>query len=392
MKWLWIIASLFLVLALGVGFVRWFLPVDRQAANFSQYPGHPEFAAAHPPGDALPSEEERQLLERHKPRFFKPEGSEGPIDFYADYISSGTLRKADGTLISSEVTQTILNANKEDPLTVFEHKPGPRIAPKAAVLARIDRIGAGEAPLKMPLTVLTYHAVFRHSGLPAGISWWQELGARLVGDVEDWHQLDHYTAVSVLLDQSEKPIGLMMMQHNYQRSYLFGEGIDLPADARPLIDIARRSNELYPHKEGKARRPAVSFLEPTSFAYMIGAASKPMMAGEDLTSPDQEVDYDLKFLPPSDAFYTFKGYLGARRALPGRDGPPGANYNTLPEFKPLGYQVALAYWREGDAGDIAAMPKTMDWAEYKTFAEAQAAKFRNNAACFGGGSANCSPH
>jgi hypothetical protein len=363
-----------------VGFVRWFLPVDRQAANFSQYPGHPDYAAAHPPNDALPSEEERQLLKRRMPRFFKPEGSEGPIDFYADYIASGTLRKADGALISGQVTQVVLNANKEDPLTVFEHKPGPRVSQKAAVFARIDRIGADEAPLKMPLTVLTYHAVFRHSGLPAGTSWWQELGAQLVGDVEDWHQLDHYTAVSVLLDASEKPIGLMMMQHNYQRTYLFGEGMPLPADGRPLIDIAKRSNELYPHKDEMTYRPAVSFLEPASFAYMIGAASKPMMAGEDVTSPDVVVEYELAFLPPSDAFYTFKGYLGARRALPGRDGPPGADYNTLPEFKPLGYQIALAYWREGNAGDISAMPKTMDWAAYKAFAEIQAEKFRKQAA------------
>ncbi|NJM30227.1 MAG: hypothetical protein HC855_09110 [Rhizobiales bacterium] len=391
MKWLWIVALLFLVLAFGVVFVRWFLPVDRQGTNFSQYPGHPEYAAANPSSDALPSNEERQLLRRHMPRFFKTKNGEGPIDFYADYIASGTLRKADGALIASEVTPAVLNANKEDPIVVFEHLPSKRRAPKPAVLARIDRINADEGPLKMPLIVLTYHAVFRHSGLPAGISWWQELGARLVGDAEDWHQLDHYTAVSMLLDASGKPLGLMMMQHNYQRSYLFGEGVELPADGRPLIDIALRSNELYPHKEGRTLRPAVSFLEPRSFAYMIGAASKPMMAASDVTEPDMEASYELRFLPPSDAFYTFKGYLGARRALPGRDGPPGANYNAIPRFKPLGYQIALSYWREGNASDIAAMPKTMDWVEYGAFAQGQAEKFRHNAACFGGGLSNCSP-
>jgi hypothetical protein len=53
-------------------------------------------------------------------------------------------------------------------------------------------------------------------------------------------------------------------------------------------------------------------------------------------------------MPPSDAFYVFQGWLGERRRIPGRSGPPGADYNTLPAFKPKAVQLAAFYWREDD--------------------------------------------
>jgi hypothetical protein len=34
--------------------------------------------------------------------------------------------------------------------------------------------------------------------------------------------------------------------------------------------------------------------------------------------------------------------------LPGRDGPPGADYNTRPAFKSKAAQLALFYWHEED--------------------------------------------
>lgn len=385
----WIFATFVFVLLAAIAFVRWFLPVDRTAPNFSQYTGFDGYFTANPPSGRLPSPEEQALLRRFQPRLFKGKGSEEPIDFYADYIAQGTLRDAQGRLIADAVTPEILNAHKGEPLTVFTHQPvqGRAVAP--AILGRIDRINAQDAPLNLDLTVLTYHAVFRTSGLPAGLSWWQEWGARIVGDVNDWHQLDHYTAASVVLDPEMRPVALMLQQHNYQRSYVVGEGVALPADGRFGVDIALRSNELYPHLEGRQMRRAVSFLSPANFAYMIGSGPKPMMAANDVTDSGEEVEAALAFLPPSDAFYTFKGYLGARRALPGRDGPPGAQYNTLPPFKPLGMQIALAYWREGNAGDAEPVAGASGEADRMGFAMRQAEAFRASVACLRLGEAGC---
>jgi hypothetical protein len=70
---------------------------------------------------------------------------------------------------------------------------------------------------------------------------------------------------------------------------------------------------------------------------------------DDITDPAVDVDYELHFLPPADAFYTFKGFLGGKRLLPGRSGPPGADYNTLSAYKPLHRQMIAFHWRDGDA-------------------------------------------
>jgi hypothetical protein len=46
------------------------------------------------------------------------------------------------------------------------------------------------------------------------------------------------------------------------------------------------------------------------------------------------------------------GYLGERRLLPGRDGPPGADYDTLPPLKPLPRQLVAFAWRPGHPKDL----------------------------------------
>jgi len=144
-------------------------------------------------------------------------------------------------------------------------------------------------------------------------------------------------------------------QHNYLRTYLLGEGegagrLALPADGHLAVDVAIRSNELYPHRAGPTRRRAVSFMDTDSARYLVSGEGPPWRAADDITAPAQEVEPQLAFLPPSDAFYVFQGWLGERRALPGRDGPPGADYNTLPALKPKALQLAAFYWYEDDPG------------------------------------------
>ena len=74
-----------------------------------------------------------------------------------------------------------------------------------------------------------------------------------------------------------------------------------------------------------------------------------MMAGFDITHGEVEQEYTLKFLPTIDAFYQFKGRLGAGRTLPGRDGPPGADYVTLPRLMPWANRLVVGF----RAGSIA---------------------------------------
>ena len=124
------------------------------------------------------------------------------------------------------------------------------------------------------------------------------------------------------------------------------------------------------------------FLTPGNFRYMMGSGRRPFFTADDVTDPQSELGYELTFLPPSDAFYTFKGFLGARRMLPGRDGPPGADYNTLPELKPMVLQMLSGYWRYGNHGDVARLEQALRVPKYwPAFARGQTDVLMANAAC-----------
>ena len=359
---------------------------EHNTGNFSQYPGFAEYFRNNPPSQDLPGPEDRQLLRRFQPRFMLAEGQQKPIDFYQDYISSGVLSNGQGDVISSDVTRELINSYKNDQGVVFKHIPG-KESGGATVYGRIDRetvlFNTDSGKLLKPLTFLTYHAVFRSSGIPAGIPAWQETALSLIFDLNDWHQLDHYTAVSLVIEENNqsgvKPVAVMLQQHNNLRTYLMGEEISIPADERVVIDIAMRSNELYPHTSGPARHRAVYMPDQDGMRFLLTGKNKPRFAGYDITDGTIEVPYSLEYLPPDDAFYTFKGFLGERRGMKGRDAPPGAAYNTLPELKPLSIQLFTGYWRDNDEGDIERLEKTiLKDSDYLGFAILQKAEFYRN--------------
>ncbi|QDL53615.1 hypothetical protein [Rhodoferax aquaticus] len=328
--------------------------------NFSQHPGFASYYEQHPRRTTVADAQERLLLERHKPHVWLPAGHAGPIDFYGDYIAHGTLVSGDGKVQVQAPSQDVLNRFKADPLAVFSHRPNSSAQTAGAkVFARVDiaDVALGVGPPRR-FKFLSYHLVFRHSGLVAGLAWWQAWALQCMGDVDDWHQLDHYTAATVVLNESERPVALMLQQHNGVRTYVLGEGVNgqsvqVASDGRLELDVAVRSNELYPHRTGRTIRRAVGFVSSQTLPYLMELAPASGMASADVSDPAHEATYALAYLAPSDAFYSFAGYLGERRVLPGRDGPPGADYNAFPSFKPLGTQLVASYWREGNADDLA---------------------------------------
>lgn len=373
-----------------------------EGANFSQYPGFAAWYAAHPPAEHLPSAADQDLLARFVPRFYLPKGHEGPLDFYADYIGQGALYGPGGDLLSRNVAAALLDRHKADPRVVFEHRPDPaKGQPTPVVYGRIER-AAIELPgcaEPLPTAFLTYHLVFRASGLPAGMNGWQELALGLVADLDDWHQLDHYTAVTLALSDGAEPVpfAAIFQHHNYLRTWLIGDRPEpgrilalTAADGRLEVDVAVRSNELYPHQPGRTRRRAVRFLDPESAVYLITGEEQPFAAADDLTDPAWPLDPPLRFLPPGDPFYVFQGWLGERRLLPGRDGPPGADYNTLPALKPKPVQLMAFFWSEDDTAYLELLadayaggrPDELDLAPFATrFGDALAAVQPELGAC-----------
>jgi hypothetical protein len=169
----------------------------------------------------------------------------------------------------------------------------------------------------------------------------------MVGSTTDWHQLDHYVGLSIALSNG-KPVAVMLQQHNYQTTWLLGDKasdntLNLPADNRLPVDVAMRSNELYPHTEVLKNHPGLSWVSEDSMEFLKTGQNKPIMAGFDITHGEEAQEYKLEFLPTADAFYTFQGRLGEARTLPGRDGPPGADYVTLPALMPLAHRLVSGY-------------------------------------------------
>ncbi len=325
----------------------------KTAASFSQEPAFVAYFNANPPVDAAPTAADRNLLERWRPRIFLSPENARPISFYDDYIAFGELRGGAGNQVIYGPTREQLNALKDDPGARFEHRPSGSSSSRPIVFGRVDRdilpIGGAEDDVRQrELMFLTYHLVFRTSGLPAGIPAWLGWLSKITRWDQDWHQLDNFTAATVVMDEALTPLALMLQQHHFVRSYLFGVDLPWPTDAGPAIDVAIGSNELYPHEAGRAVRPMVGSMTLDALEYLVTGEGQPLFSGNDVTNPTEQLAYTLEYLPPSDAFYVFQGRLGKTRLLPGREGPPGANYNSWPVFERPADQLVAGYWGTGD--------------------------------------------
>ena len=80
--------------------------------NFSQFPGFKEHFNKHPRQREAAAPAEQDLLHRHRPHIYLPPNHPGPVSFYDDYVSEGTLHGGDGAPISHAVTRAILNATR----------------------------------------------------------------------------------------------------------------------------------------------------------------------------------------------------------------------------------------------------------------------------------------
>lgn len=314
--------------------------------SFANRPGFPEYYKKYSPDQSIPNKAQQQLLEKFRPRIYRAIENngivqQGPIDFYKHYIAKGKLVVEDET-ISQQVTAEILNRYRDNPQAKFIYNGTYRNGGDAVVYARFDTDTLEYNGRSYTLDFLSYNLVFPASGLISGLGVLPSIGLTIAGSLNDWHQLDHYVGLSIALYKG-KPIAVTLQQHNYQTSYVFNQQLALPDDYRVQVDIAMRSNELYLHNKKESRHPAVSFLSEKNIAFLKTGNNKPFIAGFDITRGDQEIDYQLAYLPQTDAFYQFKGHLGKSRLLPGRDGPPGADYVTLPDLMPRALRLVTGY-------------------------------------------------
>jgi hypothetical protein len=330
-----------------VALFLFFFPLKQ--STFASFPGFDDYFAVTPRLETAASPKEQDLLEKWRPILYISEGGTAPIDFYRDYIANGSLKRLDGSVVSNNMTLVVLNKWKNNEDVEFSYYP--TVLPnniRATVYARIDKVPVENGLIHR---YLRYNFVFPTSGLAAELPSGTNLPAKILGWSNDWHQLDHYTAVTIVLDELEAPIAVFMQQHNLISSYIFGKDLPSPDADNPLAVVAAKgSNELYPlQQNSELRWPVVNFLSTGNLEFMLTGRNGGLFSAFDIAFPQTHpTSYALEFLSPSDAFYSFRGFLGARRRLPGRTGPPGADYNTLPSLKSPQAQLLFGLWRTGD--------------------------------------------
>jgi len=368
--------------------------------SFADRPGFREYYSGRCTGGDFPVQDrsDELLLLRYRPRIILPPGGLYPIDFYRDYIPHTVMRSwPEGSVVHEEVTRETLSENSDNRGVYLDlHLDGYREAGldrrqgeqheiplkerRPVIYGRAYReqvaFPYGEnGEEKRQLIFLKYNLVFPFSGLPAELSSGSRALLRLSGfDRDDWHELDNFVAIHIVLDEKEQPIAIILAQHNHHRSYLLGKDMEKPEDGRLGFDVALRSNEIYPasipyhHASGEPARHRV-IRWSLYLDYLLSGENEPFLKGFDVTvgreMGGQEIDYDLAFLSPCDPLYTAQMLLGEPRPFwwgiyLGRDGPPGSDYYNLPGLLPMGNLLKFGYLQDMDQEDIEVVREAID--------------------------------
>ncbi|MEW6683350.1 MAG: hypothetical protein AB1451_10580 [Nitrospirota bacterium] len=208
-------------------------------------------------GEETP-EADRAFLERFQPRVFIAPRGIPPIDFYRDYLPQTVVRDLKKRVVRERPDRTSLKQIERNPRFNLDFQGD--IAPcrgagcrdhRAVVYGRLYRetmqAPPGDEPARaMEVLILKYNVAFAASGLPARLAWYQGVVARLIGDLNTWHELDIHGAVHVLLKSGEeRPFAVVLAQHNHFRTYLIGRDLTWPTDDHLSVCYAERSNEPY---------------------------------------------------------------------------------------------------------------------------------------------------
>jgi hypothetical protein len=329
--------------------------------------------------DDLPREADRLLLNRFRPRIIVAPGASRPIDFYRDYLPNTVLRDADqgGRIVTRQVTREVLQKQGSGLHFYLDLIQVPDLRRKGKTPVIYGRVYREQVPFALGqggnesrrLTFLKYNVVFAQSGLPAGLPWAYDKGLQLLGlNPDDWHELDNFCAVHIVLDETEEPVAVLLAQHNHHRTYLVDKDISFPPDDRIVVAAAQRSNELYLDRgeTGPVLHRTIPW--PLYTEYLLGGEDRPWFVADDVTygrqAGGEEVGYGLQFLAACDPFYTSRCMLGEYRPFfgleIGRNGPPGADYYTLPELIPLGNLLKASYLQDGKREDLQVVREAID--------------------------------
>jgi hypothetical protein len=365
---------------------------DKEYKTFADYPGVRDYYRGKCTEIDKPvSAEDKRLLYKFRPRIIIPPGGRYPVNFYLEYLPYTVMRSyADNSVFTENVTREVLKKNMHNKdvyldfqfdrflqagldRKYYEHDPFDS-KKDSVIYGRVYR-----ESVKLPcgkkiecvrnLTFLKYNIIFSVSGLPAKLPLGYDFFLNFFNlNTEDWHELDNFTAVHIVLDETEHPIAVILAQHEYHRTYLIGKHVQLPPDNRITIDIALRSNEAYLGSKDMLPVEHRAIRWNYNLKYLLSGKDRPLIRGYDITyginTGGKEIQYTLAFLSPCDPFYTAEIMLGEPRYLfgfdIGRNGPPGADFYATPELLPLYNLMKFYYLEDNNPDDINLIDSAID--------------------------------
>ncbi len=305
----------------------------------------------------LPTPEQIALAERFAPSLLLAPDGLAPVDFYRDYLPNSSLKTTAGKVLVPSPSRKELKAC-ERTLGVHLDLDDDVVWPRAENLSKssiplyysvheeelVAPAALGMAGQEIPVVVVGYRLAFPYSGLPTVLKGLTPQLAGLIGDPNEWHELDIHGAIFVIVEKrGEFPIAVVLAQHNHFRSFVLGK--DLPwitADEPLCVSYSLRSNEPYVCPDPGIAQPMQQPTsgDPKDLRYLFQRSNEPphgpydLVFGEDAGAIPLETT--LECLPSRDPLLASWIPLGEPRKILGvfdsisRTGPPGMLINTWP--------------------------------------------------------------
>jgi hypothetical protein len=368
---------------------------DKDYHSFADRPGFTQYYQDRCQDQDLqtPENSDIELLKRFRPRIVLAPGGLYPVDFYRDYLPNTVMRSwPDKKLFLPRVSPQNLMDNRSNRQVYLDldfdryHEAGlhRRMGQETQVVSLEERppvvygrVYRETVPFtdeegtvsKFDLTFLKYNLIFAISGLPAQLSQGSRALLWISGMTrEDWHELDNFVAIHIVLDEDKQLVAVILAQHNHHRTYMVERDIPEPSDSRLIFDVALRSNEVYTGSKASESVSHRVVRWSLYLDYLLSGEDPPWLRGNDMTygvnAGGREINYGLVALSPCDPLYTAEILLGEPRPFwgiyLGRDGPPGSDYYNVPELLPMGNLLKFGYLQDGDEEDISVVREAVD--------------------------------
>ncbi len=380
MKKVLITAVLILVLpvALALG-LRWALTRQTLSsrADYQERMNRAYERFSRPEWGPLTPDQEKELLEAHRPLLIVSRGSAGPIDIDTGYLASRhPVDCGTGRSLAPDARRELLAPLAGNREVCLADGPARSVFPPAGplcgsegVCARVFtgvqygnvRLEDSETAPPKPWIFLRYQFVYGTHGLPEGLIDQQRIVNR-IGTADAWRPLDFHVTAWTVLDENQLPVAAILSQHDGHRTYVFGANMPWPKAGRPQIVSASRSNALYPDLPLDYRRRVRATPFPFRREYLASGAGRNWLDADDIVCGRDcggaRWDYRMERVRPLDPLWNFAGYLGPRELTfgieTGRSGPMGGKFFTQPELVRPEDLLFFSYFEDGSAEDAAA--------------------------------------